>query len=159
MDLRLNYELSTSLLVEGHRRIVRTRYVAIRVYALTLFAAGALLMFWNPAWWMLAVILLFGGPLTWATFEIQVRRVASKQMSSLRGPVETRLTTESIRQSLPTLNSEIHWEAVKSAIQTEHLWLLKINPIQAIHLPRKAFSAEAAAEFVTFLRQQGLPIA
>ena len=159
MDLKLNYEFSTGLLVEGHRRIVRTRYAAVRIYALTLLVAGAVLALWKPSWWMLAMVLMVGGPLTWAAFELQVRRTASKQMSSLGGPVETRLTEESIQQKLSTLSSEVRWDAVKSVIQTEHLWLLKINPVQAIHLPRRAFSAEAAAEFSAFLRKRGLPVA
>ena len=156
MDLKLNYEFSTGLLVEGHLRVLRARYLAIRVYATILFLAGAVLLLWNSAWWMLALILLVGGPITWAVFEIQVRRAASKQMSSLRGPVETRITAASIRQDLSTLSSEVRWEAVKSVIQTEHLWLLKINQIQAIQLPRNAFSVEAEAEFVAFLNQRGL---
>jgi hypothetical protein len=97
-----------------------------------------------------------GGPSTWLGLEIQLRRLATKQMQAFRGPIQTSLDDESIHQELATIKSEIKWSAVASVRQTGRLWLLMLSPVQAIHLPKAAFSAEAMAEFEAFLRQRGL---
>ena len=157
MNLQLSYELDKDLLVEGAKAVIARRYQSVRIYAVALLVSGMVLLSGLfPGWPMVGWIFALGGPLTWLGLEIQLRRLAAKQMKAFGGPIQASINDESIRQELAAIKSEIKWPAVTAVRRTGRLWLLMLSPVQAIHLPKSAFSAEAAAEFEAFLRLRGL---
>jgi hypothetical protein len=158
VDIKLNYELSIGLIANGYKRIVSVRYVVIKLYACSLVVGGVALAVSGGEWSFLAWIPLIFGPLTWWLFEWQIKRMAEKQLVSFRGPVETTITVEGVRQRFQFMTSNIGWELVKSVIETDAVWLLKVNPLQAIYLPKSAFSSEADGMFRSFLVQKQLLI-
>ena len=156
MDIKLNYELTSDLFVKGYKRIVGVRYLAIRLYAFTLAVGGLVMLILGGAWSSFAWIPLIFGPMTWVLFEWQVKRLAEKQLVSFHGPVNTTVTDEGVRQQFQFMTSNIGWELVKCVIETDAVWLLKVNPLQAIYLPKSAFTPEADGVFRSFLVQQKL---
>lgn len=151
MDITLKYELSASLLVEGHKRIIRTRYMLVRVFCCLLALGGLAILGFTKHWHILGGFYLVLGPSCWAVLEAQFRRMASHQLVSFHGPAETHISAAGVRQHFQFLTSNIGWELVSSALETDRLWLLKINSMQAIHLPKAAFKPEDAEAFRAFL--------
>lgn len=156
MNLELTYELDPSLLLEGMKSIYSRRFLLIRLYSTLMGISGMALLLVVPTYSGLGWVFLVGGPLTWITVEIQWRRMAVKQLKPFKGPIKAKLDNDLIQQELSIGKSEIKWSAVSQARRTDRLWLLSLSPVQAIHLPRSAFGAEAESEFKTFLQQRQL---
>ena len=156
VDITLRYELSEPLLVEGQKRIIRARYTAVRVYASLLALGGLAILALAKGWAIMGGFFVVLGPGVWGLTEGQLRRLARHQLVSLHGTAETRVTEDGVRQHFRFLTSNIGWELVSSVLETERLWLLKVNPIQAIYLPKAAFSPEDAESFRAFLAHRKL---
>lgn len=149
MQITVNYQMTPEEYERGLKQVVRKRRLIVKAVIPFLLALGWLYMASTQVeWGFLAFILamfyasmLVAGP----------RIVATKGAPRHCLPTEMTFATEGYILRTPLIKTEARWQMLDRTEETREFFLFHTGIRRAMVVPKRAFSAEQAAELRAFL--------
>ena len=151
--MQLNYEISASDMVKGQRLFLRRKqpliFWGLPVYGVCLGLFGLWMAFYDSLFSALPLVFaaLYLGLAPALIMAFKARGIWNKT-PVLHGPTTLTLAPDGFEISNPLSRATLRGQAIQSAIEDAHLWMLFLGPGSYYLVPKRAFATPAeAAQF------------